>query len=74
MQHKRVMAYASRQLKNYKHNQPTHNLEIMVVVFAMKIWRHYPYGEHYEIYTNHKGLKYFFTQNELNISSEDGWS
>jgi hypothetical protein len=38
-----------------------------VVVFALKIWRHYLYGEWYEIYTDHKSLKYFFTQKELNM-------
>jgi hypothetical protein len=38
-----------------------------VVVFALKIWRHYLYSERCEIYTNHKRLKYFFTQKELNM-------
>jgi hypothetical protein len=37
------------------------------VVFALKIWRHDIYGEHCEIYTDHKSLKYFFTQKELNM-------
>jgi hypothetical protein len=36
-------------------------------VFALKIWRHYLYGEKCEIYTDHKSLKYFFTQKELNM-------
>ena len=38
------MAYASRQLKSHEHNYPTHDLELAVVVFALKIWRHYLYG------------------------------
>jgi hypothetical protein len=38
-----------------------------MVVFALKIWRHYLYGERYEIYTDHKSLKYLFTQKELNM-------
>jgi hypothetical protein len=42
-------------------------LELAVVVFALKIWRHYLYGERYEIYTNHKSLKYLFTQKKLNM-------
>jgi hypothetical protein len=37
------------------------------VVFVLKIWRHYLYGEHCEIFTDHKSLKYFFTQKELNM-------
>ena len=67
MQHGKVIAYASRQLKIYEQNYPNHDLEFAVVVFALKIWRHYLYGERCEIYTNHKSLKYFFTQKELNM-------
>ena len=67
MQHGKVVAYASRQLKDYERNYPTHDLELAAVVFALKIWRHYLYGEHCEIYTDHKSLKYFFTQKELNM-------
>ena len=39
-----------------------------VVVFALKIWRHYLYGVTCEIYTNHKSLKYIFQQRDLNLS------
>ena len=41
MQNSRVVAYASRQLKKNEHNYPTHDLEMTVVIFALKIWRHY---------------------------------
>ncbi|WVZ58084.1 hypothetical protein U9M48_008392 [Paspalum notatum var. saurae] len=57
-----VIAYASRQL-----NYPTHDLEHAAVVHALKIWRHYLFGQRCEIYTDHKSLKYIFTQNELNM-------
>ena len=67
MQDGKVVAYASRQLKTYEQNYPTHDLELAAVVFALKIWRHYLYGERCEIYTDHKSLKYFFTQKELNM-------
>ena len=67
MQHGKVIAYASRQLKSYEQNYLTHNLELAAVVFALKIWRHYLYGEKCEIYTDHKSLQYFFTQKELNM-------
>ena len=67
MQHGKVIAYASRQLKEYEKNYPTHDLELAAVVFALKIWRHYLYGVRCEIYTDHKSLKYFFTQKELNM-------
>ena len=67
MQAGKVIAYASRQLKEYEQRYPTHDLELAVVVFVLKIWRHYLYGEKCEIYTDHKSLKYFFTQKDLNM-------
>lgn len=67
MQRGKVIAYASRQLKDYEKNYPTHDLELAAVVFALKIWRHYLYGEKCEIFTDHKSLKYLFTQKELNM-------
>ncbi|KAJ9566674.1 hypothetical protein OSB04_002640 [Centaurea solstitialis] len=44
MQRDKVIAYASRQLKNHEQNYTTHDLELGAVVFALKIWRHYLYG------------------------------
>nr|GFA09634.1 hypothetical protein [Tanacetum cinerariifolium] len=67
MQHGKVIAYASRQLEPYEVNYPTHDLELAAVVFALKIWRHYLYGESCDILTDHKSLKYIFTQRELNM-------
>ncbi|PON49476.1 hypothetical protein PanWU01x14_229920, partial [Parasponia andersonii] len=67
MQNGKVIAYASRQLKEYQKKYPTHDLELAAVVFVLKIWRHYLYGEKCEIYTDHKSLKYFFIQKELNM-------
>ena len=45
----------------------TYDLELAAVVFALKIWRHYLYGVRCEVYTDHKSLKYIFTQKKLNI-------
>ena len=67
MQNGRVIAYASRQLKKHEQNYPVHDLELAAVVFALKIWRHYLYGVTCRIYTDHKSLKYLFTQRELNM-------
>ncbi|KAA0031895.1 ty3-gypsy retrotransposon protein [Cucumis melo var. makuwa] len=67
MQQGKVVAYASRQLKSHEQNYSTHDLELAAVVFALKIWRHYLYGEKIQIFTDHKSLKYFFTQKELNM-------
>ncbi|KAK8987271.1 hypothetical protein V6N11_027027 [Hibiscus sabdariffa] len=67
MQEGRVIAYASRQLRPHELNYHTHDLELAIVVFALKIWRHYLYGERCYIYTDHKSLKYLLTQKELNL-------
>ncbi|WVZ90863.1 hypothetical protein U9M48_037122 [Paspalum notatum var. saurae] len=67
MQEGRVIAYASRQLRKHEANYPTHDLELAAVVHALKIWRHYLLGNTCHIYTDHKSLKYIFTQPELNM-------
>ena len=56
-----------RQLKDHEQINPTHDMELAVVVFALKIWRHYLYGEEFEVYSDHKSLKYIFTQRDLNM-------
>ncbi|KAK1596228.1 hypothetical protein QYE76_027213 [Lolium multiflorum] len=53
---------AMKQHENY----PTHDLELAVVL-ALKVWRHYLMGNRCEIYSDHKSLKYIFTQKELNM-------
>jgi hypothetical protein len=67
MQEGWVITYASRQLWKHEVNYPTHDLELAAVVHALKIWRHYLLGNVCNIYTNHKSLKYIFTQSELNM-------
>ena len=48
-------------------NYATHDLELAAVVHALKKWRHFLIRNHYEVYTDHKSLKYIFTQKELNL-------
>ncbi|KAJ9545025.1 hypothetical protein OSB04_024732 [Centaurea solstitialis] len=67
MQRGKVIAYASRQLKTHEVNYPTHDLELAAVVFALKLWRHYLYGVKCTIYTDHKSLRYFLDQQNLNM-------
>ncbi|PNX61004.1 retrotransposon-related protein, partial [Trifolium pratense] len=62
-----VVAYASRQLKIHENTYPTHDQELAAVVFALKIWRHYLYGSSFDVFSDHKSLKYLFIQKELNI-------
>jgi hypothetical protein len=67
MQGGQVVSYASRQLRKHEENYPTHDLELATVVHDLKIWRHYLIGHRCEIYSDHKSLKYIFTQNDLNL-------
>ena len=67
MQKGKVGAYDLRQLKPHEKNYPKHDLELVSIVFALKIWRHYLYGENCFIYTDHKSLKYLPSQRELNL-------
>ena len=60
MQDRRVVSYASRQLQSHELNYATHDLELAAVVHAL-------IGNCCDIYTDHKSLKYIFTQKELNL-------
>jgi hypothetical protein len=67
MQDGQVVSYASRQLRKHEENYPTHDLELAIVVNALKIWRHYLIGHGCKIYSDHKILKYIFTQTDVNL-------
>ena len=67
MQDGKVVAYASRQLEPHEQNYTTHDLELVAVVFVLKIWRHYLYGERCRIFTDYKSLKYLLNHKELNL-------
>jgi hypothetical protein len=67
MQNGHVVAYASRQLRKHEEKCPNHDLELTAVVHALKIWRHYIIGKRCEVYSDHKSLKYIFTQPDLNL-------
>jgi hypothetical protein len=67
MQDGHVVAYASRQLRKDEAHYPTHDLELAAVIHTLKIWRHYLMGKRCELYTDHKSLKYVFTESNLNL-------
>jgi hypothetical protein len=67
MQDGHVVAYASQQLRKHEAHYLTHDLELVVVVHALKIWSHYLMGKRCELYMDHKSLKYIFTQSNLNL-------
>jgi hypothetical protein len=67
MQDGHVVTYASRQLRKHEVNYLTHDLELAIVVHALKIWRYYLMGKRCELNTDHKSLKYIFMQVNLNL-------
>ena len=60
--------YTDRPERNY----PTRDMELAAIVFALKIWCHYFYGEQFKVFSDHKSLKYIFTQQDLNMRQR-GW-
>lgn len=67
MQLGKVAAFGSRQLKNHERNYPTYDLELAAMVFTLKQWRHYMFGEKFEVLFDHKSLVYIFTQRDLKL-------
>jgi hypothetical protein len=63
----RVVAYTSQQLRKHEVNYPTHDMELAIVIHALKVWRHYLMGKRCELHMDHKSLKYIFTQSNLNL-------
>ena len=57
IQYGRVIVYRSRHLKRHKVNYLTHDLEFAAMIYALKLWRHYLYGETFEVFIDHKSLK-----------------
>jgi hypothetical protein len=65
-QNEHVVCYESGNLKEHEMNYATHDLELVSIVHALNIWRHYPMGKRFKLRTNHSGLKYLFEQPTLN--------
>jgi hypothetical protein len=67
MQHEKVIAYASRQLKLQELNYPVHDLELTTIVFALRVWRHNLYGFRVLTFIDHKSLKYLMSHKKSNM-------
>jgi hypothetical protein len=67
MREGRMIAYSSHQLCSHEEHYPTHDLELAIVVHALCTWWYYLIVNVAHIFTDHKSLKYFFTQLDLNI-------
>jgi len=68
MQKDKVIAHASIKLKTHERNYPTHDLELAVVVFVLKLWRHYLYGF---IVKSSRTIRVFSTSSVLEIQTSD---
>jgi hypothetical protein len=73
MQDGRVIAYISRKLRRHEENSVTHDLELLAIVYALKVWRHYLIGQKFELKMDHWGLQHIFTQSDLNVRKRH-WS
>jgi hypothetical protein len=67
MQEGHGISHSSRQLRHHEEHYPTHDIELVAVVMALCTWHHYLLGNVIHIYTDHKSLKYIFTQPDLNM-------
>jgi hypothetical protein len=67
MQEGHVVAYSSQQLRHHEEHYLMHDLELAAVVHALRTWHHYLFGNMGPIFTDHKSLKYMFTQLDLNM-------
>ena len=61
MQDSLVIAYISRKLRRHDENYATHDFELLAIIYALKVWRHYLVGQKFELKTNHYGLQHIFT-------------
>jgi hypothetical protein len=61
-----VICYESRKLKEHEQNYVTHDLELAAVIHALKMWQHYIMGRKFLLLTNNIGVKFLFSQPDLN--------
>jgi hypothetical protein len=69
-----VIDYAPRKLKKHEELYVTHDLELVVVIIALKLWRHYLVGRSFELKMDHQSLKHIFTQRDLKARKRHGVS
>jgi hypothetical protein len=73
MQDGQVIAYISRKLRRHEENYAMHDLELLAIVYALRVWRHYFIGWKFELKSKHCGLQHIFTQGDLNMRQRH-WS
>lgn len=68
MKHGKMIVYASTTKCTWE--EPSNSCELEVIVFDFKIWRHYMYGVHVNVFADHKSLQYMFTKKKLNLQQK----
>jgi len=66
MQEGKVIAYESRKLKEHEQKYSAYNLELVAVIHALKMWRHYLMGRKILLLIDHHSLTNYFSQPTLN--------
>jgi hypothetical protein len=66
MQDGQVIAYISINLRRHEEKYATHDLELLAIVYSLRVWRHYLIGRKFELKMDHCGLQHIFTKNDLN--------
>ena len=72
MQEGHVVCYESWKLNEHEKNYLTHDLELRVMIHALKMWRHYLLGMRFVLMSDHIGLRYLFDQSNMNVR-KDRW-
>src|SRR4051812_36700374 len=60
------VAFESRQMSPAEKNYAVHEKELLAIVHALKVWRHYLEGQEFTVITDHQSLRYLQTQDKLN--------
>lgn len=66
MQEGHVVCYESRILIEHEQNYPTHDLDLVVIIHALKMQRHYLLRKRFVLMSDQSGLRYMFDQLNLN--------
>ena len=74
IQRDKVITYDFRKYKVHEKNYQNHDFELVVVLCALNIWRHYLYGVHVDLFTDHNSFQYVFSQKSWIFSKGDGLS
>ena len=73
LQNDYAICYESQKLNEHKQKYPTHDLESVAIIHALKMWRHYLMGKKLLMNIENMSLKYLFEQPDLNVRQADGW-